>query len=151
MMGETMDTRPILLVMNDGGDVGRALRALAKCEIKNEVVVAKDGVEALEYLFGKGKYDYRDPDELPSLVLLDLELPGIDGLGVLRQMRTTELTKLVPVVVLTPPEGTLHLLRSYRLGANSCIRKSSDQAEFNSAIQQITRYWLDLNEPVMET
>jgi len=150
LMGELMDKRPILLVMSNGGDVGRTLRALAKSEIQNEVVVAKDGVEALEYLFGKGKYDHRDPDELPSLVLLDLELPGIDGLGVLRQMRTSELTKLVPVVVLTPPEGTLHLLRSYRLGANSCIRKASDPAEFSSAIQQITRYWLHLNEPVIE-
>ncbi len=146
-----MDTRPILLAMSDGGDVGKTLRALAKCDVKNEVIVAKDGVEALEYLFGKGKYDHRDPDELPSIVILDLDLPGIDGLGVLRQMRTSELTKLVPVVVLLPPEGTLHLLRSYRLGANSCIRKSSDATEFGSAVQQITRYWLDLNEPVIGT
>jgi two-component system response regulator len=142
-----MDTRPILLVMCNGGDVGHTLRALAKSDIQNEVVVAKDGVEALEYIFGKGKYDHRDPDELPSLVLLDLELPGIDGLGVLRQMRTSELTKLVPVVVLTSSEGNLEQLRSYRLGANSCIRKPSDPCKFDPTIQLITRYWLSLNEP----
>lgn len=146
-----MDKRPILLVMGNGGEVGQTLRTFAKCEIQNEVVVTKDGVEALEYLFGKGRYDHRNPDDLPALVLLDLELPGIDGLGVLRQMRTSELTKLVPVVVLTPSEGTLHLLRSYRLGANSCIRKPSDPEEFSTAVRQVTRYWLDLNEPVLET
>jgi two-component system response regulator len=135
--------------MSHGGEVGQTLRALAKCEVKNEVVVAKDGVEALEYLFGKGKYDYRDPDELPSLVLMDIDLPGIDGLGVLRQIRTSELTKLVPVVMFTPPEDTLHLLRSYRLGANSCIRKSQDPDSFAAAVQQIVGYWLELNEPIV--
>lgn len=146
-----MDTRPILLVMSNGGDVGHILRALAKSDIQNEVVVAKDGVEALEYLFGKGKYDHRDPDELPSLVLLDIELPGIDGLGVLRQMRTSELTKLVPVVVIISSEGNLELLRGYRLGANSCIRKPSEPGKYDMMIQLITRYWLSLNEPIQGT
>jgi CheY-like chemotaxis protein len=122
------------------------MRALKKSKIMNEVVVAQDGVEALEYLFGTGKYAGRDARELPQVVLLDLKMPRMDGLEVLQRVRNDERTKLLPVVVLTTSSEDKDRVESYKLGANSYIRKPVDFNQFVDAVQQLGLYWLVLNE-----
>jgi CheY-like chemotaxis protein len=146
MMGGT-DDRVILLVEDNPDDEALAIRALQRHHIGNEIVVAHDGVEALDYLFGTGAYADRDITLKPTVVLLDLKLPRVDGLEVLRQIREHDLTKLLPVVVLTTSNEEQDLLNSYSLGCNSYIRKPVDFIQFSEAIRQLGMYWLLMNEP----
>ena len=143
-----MSKRNILLVEDNPDDVALTLRALKKNNIANEVIIAKDGVEALDYLFGEGAYASRDPTMVPAVILLDLKLPKVDGLEVLERLRKDERTKLAPVVVLTSSKEEQDLVRSYKLGANSYIRKPVDFIQFSEAVRQLGLYWLVLNEPV---
>lgn len=141
-----MERRVILLVEDDPDDELLTLRALEKNRIMNEVVVVRDGVEALDYLFGRGDYAGRGTDPLPQVVLLDLRLPKLDGLEVLRQLRAEERTCLLPIVVLTSSDEERDIVDSYRLGANSYVRKPVDFAQFSEAVRQLGLYWLVLNE-----
>jgi CheY-like chemotaxis protein len=141
------NNRVILLVEDNPDDEALALRALKRHHIGNEIVVARDGVEALDYLFGTGIYAGRDSRLKPSVVLLDLKLPRVDGLEVLRRLREEELTKLLPVVVLTTSSEEQDVLDSYSLGCNSYIRKPVDFLQFSEAIRQLGMYWLLMNEP----
>ncbi len=141
-------TKTILLVDDNPDDVQLTLRALKKSNILNEVVVAADGVEALDYLFGTGKYAGRNTEELPQVVLLDLKMPRVDGLEVLQQMRADERTKLLPVVILTTSNEDRDRIESYKLGANSYVRKPVDFNQFVEAVNQLGLYWLVLNESV---
>jgi CheY-like chemotaxis protein len=135
----------ILLVEDNPDDEALTLRALRKSNILNEVVVAHDGVEALDYLFGAGAYEGRDLSVMPQVVLLDLKLPRMDGLEVLRRMRADERTKPLPVVVLTTSSEQRDIVDSYSLGANSYIRKPVDFVQFSEAVEQLGLYWLLLN------
>ncbi len=141
-----MRKKIILLVEDNPDDELLAIRALKKNNIMNEVVVARDGAEALDYLFGAGAYAGRDMSVMPQIILLDLKLPKIDGLEVLRRLRNDERTKLLPVVVLTSSKEERDLTESYSLGANSYIRKPVNFDQFTEAIRQLGLYWLVLNE-----
>ncbi|MCL6499355.1 MAG: response regulator [Firmicutes bacterium] len=141
-----MQPRRILLVEDNPDDVALTLRALRAHRVANEVVVAEDGVEALEYLFGEGRYAGRDVRDLPAVVLLDLKLPRVDGLEVLRRVRADDRTRLVPVVILTSSKEEQDLLAGYSLGANSYVRKPVDFQQFVEAVRQLGLYWLLLNE-----
>ena len=136
----------ILLVEDNPDDVTMTCRALKKNNILNEVVVAANGTEALDYLFGTGKYSDRDTAIKPQVILLDLNLPKIGGLEVLKRLREDERTKLLPVVVLTTSNEDSDRIKSYRLGTNSYVRKPVDFDEFSQAVQQLGLYWLLLNE-----
>ena len=136
----------VLLVEDNPDDEALTLRAFRKSNLTNEVVVARDGVEALDYLFGTGIYAGRDVVETPQLILLDLKLPKIDGLEVLQRIRQDERTRMLPVVVLTSSKEQEDLVRSYSLGANSYIRKPVDFNQFVQAVQQLGLYWLVLNQ-----
>jgi two-component system response regulator len=138
---------PILLVEDNPDDEALTLRAFAKNNIANEVVVARDGVEALDYLFGTGSAE-RPPKAMPAVVLLDLKLPRIDGLEVLRRIRADKRTALLPVVILTTSKEQQDVTDGYSLGANSYIRKPVDFEKFIHAVGQLGLYWLVLNEPV---
>jgi CheY-like chemotaxis protein len=141
-----MNGKVILLVEDNPDDVALTLRALKKSKIRNEVVVAQDGVEAVEYLFGTGKFADRDTRVQPQVVLLDLKMPRMDGLEVLQKLRSSDRTKLLPVVVLTTSNEDRDKVESYKLGANSYIRKPVDFEQFAEAVQQLGLYWLVLNE-----
>lgn len=141
-----MNDRVILLVEDNPRDEELTLRALKKGNVLNPVVVARDGVEALDYLFARGGHANRDPAALPQVILLDLKLPKVDGLEVLKTLRADERTKLLPVVVLTSSNEEQDLIRSYSLGANSYVRKPVDFAQFVEAARQLGLYWLVLNE-----
>lgn len=141
-----MENKIILLAEDNPDDVALTLRALKKSNLVNEVVVAKDGVEALDYVFGTGKYAGKDP-VLPTVILLDLKMPKIDGLEVLRRLRADERTKYLPVVILTSSKEEQDLISGYKLGANSYIRKPVDFVQFSDAIKYLGMYWLLLNEP----
>ena len=136
----------ILLVEDNPDDEALTLRALHKNNIKNDIHIARDGVQALDFLFGTGEFDGRDLDIMPELILLDLKLPRVDGLEVLRQIRENDRTHVLPVVVLTTSGQEQDRLRSYDLGANSYIRKPVDFLQFVSAVGQLGLYWLVLNE-----
>jgi len=136
----------ILLVEDNPRDEELTLRALKKSQVLNPVVVARDGVEALDYLFARGAHADRSGAELPQVVLLDLKLPKIDGLEVLRTLRLDERTKRLPVVILTSSVEEQDLIRGYDLGANSYVRKPVDFVQFAEAIRQLGLYWLVLNE-----
>jgi two-component system response regulator len=135
----------ILLVEDNPLDEKLALRAFEKSRVANEVVVAHDGVEALDYLFGTGKYTGRNARDMPQVMLLDLKLPKIDGLEVLRRVRADERTQYLPVVVLTSSDEQKDLVDSYRLGTNSYVRKPVDFGQFVAAIDTLGLYWLVLN------
>lgn len=141
-----MPKRTILLVEDNPDDETLVLRAFAKNKFADEVVVARDGVEALDYLFGHGNYAGRDVSELPQVVLLDLKLPKVDGLEVLERLRAAPETKLLPVVLLTSSNEEQDRLRGYALGANSFVRKPSHFIEFVDAVRMLGHYWLVLNE-----
>lgn len=141
-----MDNKVILLVEDNPDDEALTLRALKKNNIGNVVVVARDGVEALDFLFGTGSYAGRDLSIMPQVTLLDLKLPKIDGLEVLRRIREDERTRLLPVVILTSSKEEQDLINGYRLGANSYIRKPVDFLQFTEAVRQLGLYWLVLNE-----
>ena len=138
--------RPILLVEDNPDDELLTLRALKKQNITNEVVVARDGEEALDYLFGSGPYAGRDLSVMPQLVLLDLKLPKVDGLEVLRRVRADQRTRLLPVVILTTSREQQDLLQGYGLGANRYVRRPVDFVQFTEAVRQLGLYWLLLNE-----
>jgi len=142
-----MQQKSILLVEDNADDEALTLRALKKNNIQNRVVVAHDGAEALDHLFGAEAQASRDQGVMPALVLLDLKLPKIDGLEVLRQIRADERTKLLPVVILTSSQEEQDILNGYSLGANSYIRKPVDFAQFTEAVRQLGLYWLLLNQP----
>ena len=136
----------IMLVEDNPDDEVLTLRALRKNNIQNEVVVARDGVEALDYLFGTGAHAERDTRRKPVVLLLDLKLPKIDGLEVLRRLRADERTQCIPVVVLTSSKAEQDLINSYSFGCNSYIRKPVDFVQFVEAVRRLGRYWLVLNE-----
>ena len=142
-----MKNKVILLVEDNPSDIGLTQRALAKSHIANELVVAEDGQEALDYLFGGGQFTDRDVNELPALILLDLKLPRVTGLEVLRQIRADERTSRVPVVILTTSQEEPDIAQGYDLHANSYVRKPVDFTKFVEAIQHMGLYWLVMNEP----
>ena len=141
-----MDEKIIFLVEDNPDDEALTIRALRKNNILNEVVVARDGAEALDYLFCRGEYADRDPNLLPQVVLLDLKLPKVDGLEVLEQIRANKRTKCLPVVILTSSKEEKDVINGYELGANSYVRKPVDFQEFSEAIKNLGLYWLILNE-----
>jgi two-component system response regulator len=142
-----MTERTILLVEDNADDEALTVRALAKNKITNPLVVARDGVEALDYVFGRGQYEGRDPADRPAVVLLDLKLPKLDGIGVLKGIRADERTRLLPVVILTSSREEQDILDGYRFGCNSYVRKPVDFDQFLDAARQLGLYWLLLNEP----
>ena len=141
-----MDNKVILLVEDNPRDEALTRRALKKSNIVNEVVAARDGVEALDYLFGTGKYAGRDMSIMPQLILLDLKLPKVNGLQVLQKIREEERTRRLPVVVFTSSSEEEDMIKSYDLGANSYVRKPVDFEQFLEATRQLGLYWLVLNE-----
>ncbi|MBI1803441.1 MAG: response regulator [Ignavibacteriae bacterium] len=141
-----MTNRIILLVEDNPDDEALTIRALKQNDIANEIIVARDGVEALDYLFGTGAYAGRDLKSMPQLILLDLKLPKVDGLEVLRRLRSDTRTALLPVVILTSSKEERDLVNGYKLGANSYIRKPVDFVQFTEAVKQLKLYWLVLNE-----
>jgi two-component system response regulator len=141
-----MEKTTILLVEDDPNDELLTLRALRMNKIKNEVVVVRDGSEALDFLFCKNKYADRDPDELPKLVLLDIKLPKVDGLEVLHRLRANPRTRLLPIVMLSSSKEEHDLTEAYRNGANSFMRKPVDYTQFMEYIRLLGLYWLQVNE-----
>lgn len=146
-----MEEKIILLVEDDANDEVLTLRALKKNNIRNQVVVAHDGVQALDYLFCRGTYADRDSSQLPQLVLLDLKLPKLNGHEVLKQIRSDKRTQFLPVVVLTTSKEDVDIVNSYRLGANSFIQKPVDFEQFIRAVGQLGLYWLVYNETPKST
>jgi two-component system response regulator len=141
-----MSKKVILLVEDNPDDIQLTLRALKKNNIKNEVVIASDGVEALDYVFATGKHAGRDVSIQPQAILLDLKLPRLDGFEVLQRLRADERTRRLPVVILTSSKEQQDIISGYDLGANSFIRKPVDFAQFTEAVKQLGLYWLLLNE-----
>ena len=141
-----MNSKKILLVEDNLSDIELTQRAFEKNRITNELAVAKDGQEALDFLFGLGGQSEESPERLPTLILLDLKLPKISGLEVLRQIRKNERTRRLPVVILTSSKEEDDIAASYDLGGNSYIRKPVDFLQFSKAIQDLGHYWLVLNE-----
>jgi two-component system response regulator len=136
----------ILLVEDNPDDVQLTLRAFRKNKIANDIIVARDGVEALDYLFGTGVYAGRDTSDKPKIILLDLKLPKLNGIQVLERLRADDRTALIPVVILTSSKEEQDMIRSYRNGANSYVRKPVDFNEFIEAVREIGLYWLLINE-----
>ncbi len=146
-IGKSMNKKTILLVEDNANDEFLTLRALKKYNVANEVIVVRDGVEALDYLFGTGIHSGRNTAELPVVVLLDLKLPKVDGLEVLRRVRANENTQLLPVVILTSSNEEKDVINGYKLGTNSYVQKPVDFTAFVDAVGQLGLYWLMLNEP----
>lgn len=140
------DSRKILLVEDNPSDVELTIRAFQRSRISNEIVTAADGEEALDYLWARGKWEGRDVADLPALTLLDLKLPKVPGLEVLRQIRSDARTRRLPVVILTSSKEEQDLATGYDLGVNSYIRKPVDFLQFAAAAEQLGLYWLLLNE-----
>jgi two-component system, response regulator len=143
-------SKVILLVEDNRSDEKLTVRAFSKSNVMNEIVVVRDGAEALEYLFGTGRHEGRDTKLLPEIVLLDLKLPRVDGLEVLRQIRADGRTKLIPVVILTASREEEDVVRSYTLGANAYVRKPVDFGEFAEAAKTLGLFWLLLNESAQQ-
>jgi two-component system response regulator len=143
-------TKTILLIEDNPSDIELTIRAFERSRIANELIVAEDGQEALDYLWCVGKWEGRDVLELPALTLLDLKLPKIAGLDVLRRIRADARTRRIPVVILTSSKEEQDVAASYDLGVNSYIRKPVDFTQFASAAEQLGLYWLLLNEPPPE-
>lgn len=141
-----MPDQVILLVEDNGDDEALTMRALQKNNVTNRIVVARDGVEALDYLFARGKHAGRDPRAEPAVILLDLKLPKVDGFEVLRELRADERTRLLPVVILTSSKEQQDIANGYDLGANSYVRKPVDFEHFLEAVRELGLYWLVLNE-----
>lgn len=141
-----MTDKTILLVEDNPDDEELTLRALRQAKVANEVVVVRDGVEALDYLFARGRFQGRDAAQLPAVVLLDLKLPKLNGLDVLQRVRAEPRTRLVPVVILTSSSEDEDMVQSYSSGANSYVRKPVDFGSFAVAVQQLGVYWLLLNQ-----
>ena len=141
-----MENKMILLVEDNPDDEALTIRALKKNNIGNDLAVVRDGAEALEFLFCTGAYADRDPNDRPQVILLDINLPKVDGLEVLRRIRADENTRLLPVVILTSSKEEQDMIRGYSLGANSYVRKPVDFDEFVEAVRQLGLYWLILNE-----
>ena len=141
-----MQNHTILLVEDNPEDEALTLRALKKNNIGNEIVVVRDGAEALDYLFCRNTFANRDPEALPALILLDIKLPKIDGLEVLRRVRAEKRTQSLPIVLLSSSNERKDVIEGYKGGANSYVRKPIDFAQFIEAIQQLGFYWLALNE-----
>jgi CheY-like chemotaxis protein len=137
----------ILLVEDRADDVELTMRAFGKANVANEIVVASDGEEAINYLFAMGRHSGRDPKVMPQVVLMDLNLPKIDGLGVLRRMRADERTRRLPVVIMTSSKEESDIISGYNLGANSFVRKPVDFVQFVEAARLLGLYWLVMNEP----
>ena len=150
-MRAKMETKSILLVEDNPDDEALTLRALKSSNLANKVVVVRDGVEALDYLFATGTYVGRDTRDMPEVTLLDLKLPKVDGLEVLKRIRADDRTRLLPVVILTSSTEEQDLIRSYSLGANSYIAKPVDFLQFTEAVKQLGLYWLLLNEPPLRS
>lgn len=143
-----MADKVILLVEDNPDDEALTMRALRKSGVANEIAVARDGAEALDYLFGTGTYAGRDLSVMPMLILLDLKLPRIGGLEVLRRVRGDQRTRNLPIVILTSSKEDPDLLSAYELGCNSYIRKPVDFTQFTESVRQLGLYWLVLNEPL---
>jgi two-component system response regulator len=146
-----MPEKTILLVEDSADDEELTTRALRKANIANEIVVARDGKEALDYLFGEGAYQGRDLSAMPAVILLDLKLPKLSGLDVLQRVRADARTKLIPTVVLTSSSEDEDMLKSYQSGANSYVRKPVEFGAFVNAVSQLGVYWLLLNQAVPKT
>lgn len=144
--GGTLVPKVILLVEDNPDDEALTLRALRKHKVANDVIVARDGAEALDFLFGTGRHAGRNPRETPQVVLLDIRLPKVDGMEVLRRIRQDECTRYVPVVILTSSKEEQDLINGYKFGANSYVRKPVDFDQFVEAARQLGLYWLVLNE-----
>ena len=144
----TVNNKTILLVEDNPDDEELTLRALRQNGIMNEVIVARDGAEALDYLLSLGRFSGRDSKEMPKVVLLDLRLPKIDGLEVLRRLRADERTRLLPIVMLTSSDEEGDILASYESRVNSYVRKPVEFAQFTEVIKQLGLYWMILNEPL---
>ena len=142
-----MIERAILLVEDNPDDADLMRRALTQSRIRNPVVVAKDGAEALDYLFARGTHKDRNPRDVPAILLLDLNLPRVSGLGVLTQVRENELTRTLPVVILTSSKEEQQMMHGYLLGCNSYVRKPVDFDRLNAAVRQLGLFWLLVNEP----
>lgn len=142
-----MADKLILLVEDNPDDEELTIRALRQAKVANEVIVVRDGIEALDYLFCKGEFEGRDPSQWPAVVLLDLKLPKLNGLDVLQRLRADPRTRLIPVVILTSSSQDEDMLSSYASGANSYVRKPVEFGSFASAVTQLGVYWLLLNQP----
>jgi two-component system response regulator len=143
-----MSERTILVVEDNPDDEEFTLRALHQANVSNEIVVTRDGREALDYLFGEGQYAGRDLDSMPAVILLDLKLPKLNGIEVLKRVRAEAATRFIPVVVLTSSSEDEDMLNSYHSGANSYVRKPVEFGAFASAVAKLGVYWMLLNEPV---
>ena len=141
-----MEEKIILLVEDNADDEELTIRTLQKNHLKNKIVVVRDGVEALDYLFGTGEYKDRDLSVLPVLIMLDIKLPKLNGLEVLKRIKTDPRTKFIPIVILTSSDEEKDLVESYQLGANSYVRKPVDFSEFQNSVRQLALYWVLLNE-----
>jgi CheY-like chemotaxis protein len=142
-----MYSKKILLVEDNSSDIDLTIRAFERCHIANEIIVAEDGQEALDYLWGRGKWEGRDTSDMPALMLLDLKLPKVSGLDVLYQIRAAPLTRRLPVVILTSSKEAQDIASGYDRGVNGYIRKPVDFSAFVVTVQQLGLYWLLLNEP----
>ena len=142
-----MSNAPILVVEDNPDDELLMMRSFKKNNIANEIVIARDGVEAIDYLFGRGMHEGRDPRQLPALILLDLKLPRVSGFEVLKEIRTNKITSLVPVVILTSSAEDKDIIEGYGLGANSYVRKPVDFEDFVEATGKLSVYWLLINRP----
>lgn len=142
-----MSEMRILLVEDNPDDEALTLRALKRQNVVNEIIVVRDGAEAIDYLFSEGEYTDRVPNGNPTLMLLDLKLPKVDGLEVLRRVRSDKRTRMIPVIILTSSDEEKDIIDSYSLGANSYVRKPVDFDQFGEAVRQLHLYWVLLNEP----